>query len=587
MKKFTNKFYFAISLIVGLFFSFGVYNGFFSGLDNFINDSFFTAKARSQEILIIGIDNEALQKYGQWPWNRETLALALQKMNENPPKVLGIDLMLAENSRLGEQDDKKLSEVLNKINYPVVLVTEANKVFLQKENNVDYLLKPLEIFQNSSQVSLGHANIILDPDKVVRLYPTKIYSDEVLGKTEIRSLAYETIKRSGLSIKQENKLGLQERIFYFGPAQSTRSISFTRVFEEGADFWQDKVVFLGVTAMDLHDYQITPLSKKQPMFGVEIQANIASALLSGIRLTVFPKILNIFLILLAVFLVSFLFFKFKKIIWPVLFSAGLIVVFYFLAMSLFDFGFILPISNLIFAIIFSATALFVYRFLIVEKEKRQLRHTFSRYVSKEVVSEIMKNPEAIALGGEEREVTVFFSDIRGFTTISEGMSSPNLVAMLNRYFTLMTGEIIKNRGTLDKYIGDAIMAFWGAPLSDENQVDNALKTAVSMITKLKELNKELGEEGLPEIKIGIGLFNGKAVVGNIGSTERLSYTVMGDTVNTASRLEGLNKEYGTQIIVGESVMKKAKGKYIFKFLGAVKVKGKNEEVNIYTMEVES
>ncbi len=252
---------------------------------------------------------------------------------------------------------------------------------------------------------------------------------------------------------------------------------------------------------------------------------------------------------------------------------------------LFDFGFILPISNLIFAIIFSATALFVYRFLIVEKEKRQLRHTFSRYVSNEVVSEIMKNPEAIALGGEEREVTVFFSDIRGFTTISEGMSSPKLVAMLNRYFTLMTGEIIKNRGTLDKYIGDAIMAFWGAPLSDENQVDNALKTAVSMIAKLKELNKELTEEGLPEIKIGIGLFNGKAVVGNIGSTERLSYTAMGDTVNTASRLEGLNKEYGTQIIVGESVMKKAKDKYIFKFLGAVKVKGKNEEVNVYTIEV--
>ena len=408
MKKFTNKFYFAISLIVGLFFIFGVYNGFFSGLDNFINDSFFTLKPRSQEILIIGLDNEALQKYGQWPWSRETLALALQKINENPPKVLAMDLMLAENSRLGEEDDKKLSEVLNKINYPVVLVTEANKVFLQKENKVDYLLKPLEIFQNSAQVSLGHANIILDSDKVVRLYPTRIYSDEVLGKTEIRSLAYETTKRSGLPIEREDSLGLQERIFYFGPAQSTRSISFTRIFEEEADFWQDKIVFLGVTAMDLHDYQITPFSKEQPMFGVEIQVNIAASLLSGIRLVILPKIFNIFLILLAVFLVSFFFFKFKKIIWPVLFSAGLIIAVYFLAMILFDFGFILPISNLIFAIIFSATALFVYRFLIVEKEKRQLRHTFSRYVSNEVVNEIMKNPEAIALGGEEREVTVFF-----------------------------------------------------------------------------------------------------------------------------------------------------------------------------------
>jgi len=214
MKKFSGKIYFILSLIVGSIFSAGVYFGFFSGLDNFINDSFFTAKPRQAEILIIGIDNEALQKYGQWPWNRETLALALQKMNENPPKVLGIDLMLAEDSRAGAGDDDKLADILTKINFPIVLVAEGNKVFLQKENKVDYLIKPLEIFQNASQVSLGHANIILDPDKVARLYPTRIYSDEVLGKTEIRSLAYETVKRSGALIKNEDKLKSREnRLF--------------------------------------------------------------------------------------------------------------------------------------------------------------------------------------------------------------------------------------------------------------------------------------------------------------------------------------------------------------------------------------
>lgn len=584
MKKFSGKIYFILSLIVGSIFCVGVYYGFFSGLDNFINDSFFTAKSRQADILIIGIDNQALQKYGQWPWSREILALALQKMSENPPKALGIDLMLAEDSRVGINDDQKLADTLVKINFPVILVAEGNKVFLQRENKVDFLLKPLAIFQNASQVSLGHANIILDPDKVVRLYPTKIYSDEVLGKTEIRSLAYETVKRSGALIKNEDKLKSQERIVYFGPAGSTRAISFTRIFEEGVDFWQDKVVFLGVTALDLHDYQITPFSKKQPMFGVEIQANIAASLLGGNSLNVLPKTLNIVLIVLTTLFLAFLFARFKKIILPILFSAGLIILFYFSAMILFDLGFILPLSNLIFAIIFCATVLFIYRFLIVEKEKRQLRNIFSKYVSKEVVSEIMQNPEEIKLGGEEREVTVFFSDIRGFTTISESMSSPKLVSVLNRYFTLMTDEVIKNRGTLDKYIGDAIMAFWGAPLKDENQVDNALNTSLAMIKKLKKLNEELEKEGLPEIKIGIGLFNGKATVGNIGSSERLSYTVMGDTVNTASRLEGLNKEYGTQIIVGESVMKKAKGEYIFKFLGAVKVKGKNEEVNVYTIE---
>lgn len=583
MKKFSGKIYFILSLIVGLLFSFGVYFGFFSGLDNFINDSFFTAKSPRQDILIIGIDNEALQKYGQWPWNREILASALQKLNDNPPKALGVDLMLAESSRIGAEDDKKLSDVLNSINYPLVLAVEGNKVFLQNGNTVDLLLKPLGIFSNASQVSLGHANIILDPDQVVRLYPPKVYVPDKEGKIEIKSLAYETVKRSGLSLQEEN-LKLQERIFYYGPAQSIRTISFDRIFEEGAKFWQDKIVFLGVTVMDLHDYQITPFNKKQPMFGVEIQANIASSLLNDDRLTILPKALNIFLILLIVCLIAFLFQKFKKITWPIVISFVLVILFYFLAMVLFDAGYVLLLSNIIFSIIFSTSILFVYRFLVVEKEKRQLRNIFSRYVSKEVVSEIMKNPEVVKLGGEEREITVFFSDIRGFTTISESMSSPQLVAMLNRYFTLMTNEVIKNRGTLDKYIGDAVMAFWGAPLKDENQVDNALTTSLSMLAKLKELNKEFIKEGLPEIKIGIGLFNGKAVAGNIGSTERLSYTAMGDTVNTASRLEGLNKEYGTQIIVGESVMKKTKGKHIFKFLGAVKVKGKNEEVNIYTIE---
>ncbi len=584
MKKTTTGVYFLLSLIVGVIFSIGVYFGNFSGLDNFINDSFFTAKPIAENILVVGIDNADLQKYGQWPWNREMLALALQKMRENPPKALGVDLLLAENSRIGENDDKKLTDVLNDLNFPVVLAVEGNKVFLQNKNKVDFLLKPLNAFQNVSQVSLGHANIILDSDKVARFYPTKIFSKEVLGDVEIRSLAYETVKRSGVTIKDEDKMKLQERIFYFGPAQSVRTISFDRIFEPGANFWKDKIVFLGVTAPDLHDYQITPFSKQKPMAGVEIQANIANQLLSGKKFSVLPKNLNIVLVFISVLITAFFFERFKKIVWPILFSVGLVVVYYALAMVLFDYGYILFLSNIIFAIVFSAVGLFVYRFLVVEKEKRQIRDVFSKYVSKEVVREIMKNPEAVVLGGEEREITVFFSDIRGFTTISENMSSVKLVSLLNRYFTLMTDEIIKNRGTLDKYIGDAIMAFWGAPLNDDKQVDNALKTAVNMLKKLRSLNEELIKENLPEIKIGIGLFNGNAVVGNIGSSERLNYTAMGDTVNTASRLEGLNKEYNTQIIVGESVMKKAQSKYIFKFLGAVKVKGKNEEVNIYTIE---
>jgi adenylate cyclase len=197
----------------------------------------------------------------------------------------------------------------------------------------------------------------------------------------------------------------------------------------------------------------------------------------------------------------------------------------------------------------------------------------------------------VSLGGEEKEITVFFSDIRGFTTLSEKTTPKELVRILNRYFTAMSEEILKNAGVLDKYIGDAIMAFWGAPVDDPGQADNALKAALGMLAKLKELNEELRASGDPEINIGIGIYTGPAVVGNMGSEQRFDYTVMGDTVNVASRLEGLNKEYQTRLIIGESTKNKitlrlAQGEkdYKFRFLGSVAVKGRKEPLNIYTLE---
>ncbi len=213
-----------------------------------------------------------------------------------------------------------------------------------------------------------------------------------------------------------------------------------------------------------------------------------------------------------------------------------------------------------------------------------MKNLFSKYVSKDVLNEILSDPSKVALGGEEKEVTVFFSDIRGFTTISEKTTPKELVRILNTYFTAMTKEVLDNGGVLDKYIGDAIMAFWGAPIADPDQAENALKASLSMLEQLKELNKELRALGDPEIHIGIGLYTGPAIVGNVGSDLRFDYTVMGDTVNVASRLEGLNKEYKTEIIIGETTKNKIKGNYVFRALGSVAVKGRKEPLNIYTIE---
>jgi class 3 adenylate cyclase len=243
-----------------------------------------------------------------------------------------------------------------------------------------------------------------------------------------------------------------------------------------------------------------------------------------------------------------------------------------------NFGFLLAAVSFIFFLAISAGLLGR-----TESRREVLETTFEKYVSSQVLTEILKDPSNIHLGGEGKGVTVFFSDIRGFTAIAETMEPEALVALLNRYFDVMSEEIVKTGGTIDKYIGDAIMAFWGAPIEDAEQAEHAVHASLAMLQKLKDLNMELAAEGRPEISIRIGLHSGRAIVGNVGSSRRFDYTVIGDTVNAASRMEGLNKEHGTQIIISDMVRNFLRDKTKWKSLGPVTVKGKSEQINIYTL----
>jgi len=240
--------------------------------------------------------------------------------------------------------------------------------------------------------------------------------------------------------------------------------------------------------------------------------------------------------------------------------------------------------DLFFPFFFGAIAYianFIYNFLSFDKERAEIKKTFQYYLAPEYIEALAENPKALKLGGEEKELTVFFSDIRSFSTIAESMSAGNLVKFLNEYFSAMTDIVMANQGVIDKYIGDAIMAFWGAPMDDKNHADNALRSALLMLEKLAELNKDWQKRGLPEIKIGIGLNSDKMVVGNIGSSKRFNYTVMGDAVNLASRLEGLCKYYGAAMIISEKTLNAASPDFCARLLDAVAVKGKNEPVKIY------
>jgi adenylate cyclase len=225
-----------------------------------------------------------------------------------------------------------------------------------------------------------------------------------------------------------------------------------------------------------------------------------------------------------------------------------------------------------------------YRVLFEEKEKRKVRGIFNQYVAPGFINQILKDPGRLQLGGEEAELTVMFSDIRGFTSISEKLTPTQLTALMNEYLTAMTEIIFQTRGTLDKYIGDAVMAFWGRPFLDlHNHAELACQAALQMSDKLRELNRAWEERGRPPIKIGIGVNTGPMMVGNMGSARRANYTVMGDHVNLGSRLEGLTKEYGAQIIISEFTYSQVQGKFAVRELDLIRVKGKEKPVTIYQL----
>jgi len=227
----------------------------------------------------------------------------------------------------------------------------------------------------------------------------------------------------------------------------------------------------------------------------------------------------------------------------------------------------------------------IYRSLVVDRKGRYMKKAFSNYVSADLVAQIMKNPDSLKLGGEKREISILFSDIRGFTSISEKLSPEDLVQVLNEYLNPMTLIVLEEKGTLDKYIGDAVMAIYNAPLDVAGHAGHACHSAVKMMVKLDELNRSFVERGLQTIDIGIGINTGDAVVGNMGAAMRFDYTAIGDNVNLASRLEGLNKMYGTHIIVSESTKVMAGSDLPFREIDLVAVKGKQLPVPIYELMV--
>ena len=358
--------------------------------------------------------------------------------------------------------------------------------------------------------------------------------------------------------------------------------SSTTGFRPGT--FKDKIVLVGATAVGIYDLRVTPFDSVFP--GIEIHANVIDNILHQdfLRRPGWTAILDMAAILVFGLLLGFFLPKASALMGPLV-SIGMIAAWSGLNFYLFNKGIWINLIFPVVTIILVYTVITLFRYVTEEREKKKIKGAFSYYVNPSVVSEMLKNPEMLKLGGDKRIMTVLFSDIRGFTTISERLDPEALVHLLNQYLTVMTDLVFKYNGLLDKYIGDAIMAVWGAPLSQPDHAYLACKTGLEMMEELAELRRrwEASDENIPYIDIGIGLNSGPMVVGNMGSLTRFDYTVMGDSVNLGSRLEGANKQYGTNIIIGEMTFEQVKDRFICRELDAVAVKGKEQPVRIYEL----
>lgn len=369
---------------------------------------------------------------------------------------------------------------------------------------------------------------------------------------------------------------------YRGKKGSFKYISLVDILNERVDpaDLKGKIALVGTTAPGLLDLRATPVDPVYP--GVEVHANLIAGILdqnikqrpayvmgaeftllalTGLLLSLLLPVLNPMratlltgVVLVVVVTVNLLIFHMGNIVLPL--ASGLMMIFLVFVINM------------------------AYGFFIEARGKRQITGLFGQYVPPELVDEMAKNPESFSMEGESREMTVLFSDVRGFTTISEGLDPKTLSQLMNEFLTPLTEVIYKHRGTIDKYMGDCIMAFWGAPLPDQQHARNALLAAMEMQATLHALQPQFKAKNYPDIKIGVGLNTGRMSVGNMGSKIRLAYTVMGDAVNLASRLEGITKEYGADVIVGEGT-KDAVPEVVFREVDRVRVKGKDQAVAIY------
>jgi adenylate cyclase len=535
--------------------------------------------------------------------NDQRFADALSRFDN---AILGYMFLRGEEAKT--QNQERLNEFLNYLSfqaYPRVVHAEYARGS-EVLNNPD--LKFASLYPNLGQFAVnaknfGYFNVIPDPDGTVRREPVIVPfrgsfypSLDVAAALAYTNLSLEQVNvvfnRNGLERIELGNVSIPTdpggfvSINYYGPAKTFDHYSLADVIQRKIppDRLRDRLVLIGPTAVGIGDMAVTPFQQMN-YFGVEVHANFITNLLQGrfvdrgIRENIIDFLFLLFFSLVAGMVLS----KVPPLRATVIMVAFL-GLFFWLAYYLFAHYRIWIVAFLPTATLtVNYASIISYRFFFEEREKRKVRGAFHQYVPPGLIAQILQHPELLRLGGEEKELTALFSDIRGFTTLSEGLTPTTLVDLLNEYLSEMTDVIFKHWGTLDKYIGDAIMAFWGAPYPQPDHALRACQAGLEMLQVLNRLQERWEAEGRPRIDIGVGINTGPMVVGNMGSKRRFNFTIMGDNVNLASRLEGINKQFGTRLVISEATYQLVREHLVARELDLIRVKGKMKPVKIFEL----
>ena len=545
MNKFTSTWAVVVSVIILL--ALKVYNPIplqTLQLKTFDLYQKFGNNYKSKSLVLVDISDTSLNLYGQWPWKRDQLGRAVIKAYQNGAALVFLNVVFVHKDRLG--GDEMFLKMISK--YPVILTETKNA-----KNLISIKRKVLGV---------GNVDVPIDVDGTIRKLPL----ENSVPETILKIIKFKIPKQDDIWIDFRHQI----------PRIDHADLDWSSV--------KGKIVFIGATFTG-STFVLTPNGLKNPH---DIMAMSTETLLSGKYITRpdwLPKLewIGFILGLLAFVLII----PRVGLLWSAVLLFGAYadiaigsVYLWHSKMIITDWSYIAIAMTIVW------THLIYNNFARENRLKLQIKKQFEHYLEPKMVKKLQKNPDLLKLGGETKELTFLFSDIRGFTPISEKYQKDpqGLTIVINKFLTPMTDIIMKNGGTIDKYMGDCIMAFWNAPIDTANHKELAINSALEMIDKLKELNDSNGFGKGNKLNIGIGINSGKAVVGNMGSEQRFDYSVLGDAVNLASRLEGVSKNYDATLVVGHDTYKDVSTKYNFKKLDDVQVKGKSNKVAIYTVQ---